>query len=149
MPLTNVVYETGTADVQSIQAHLNACKNNFIPALDKTVDIAAYSKKIAENCITFEAWINNKLAGLIAAYFNDTENASGFITNVSVLKNYTGRGLASELLKNCIDYGVENKFKEIGLEVDRQNEQAIWLYKKMGFYQSATKNNSLVLKKIL
>jgi ribosomal protein S18 acetylase RimI-like enzyme len=149
MTLSNVVYKSGTADVQSILTHLNACKDNFIPALDKTVDIASYSKKIAENCITFEAWVSNKLAGLIAAYFNDPENTSGFITNVSVLKIYAGRGFASELLKNCIDYGVENKFKEISLEVENQNERAIRLYKKMGFYQSATKNNLLILKKIL
>jgi len=117
--------------------------------LDKTVDITTYSKKIAENCITFEAWINNDLAGLIAAYFNDPENTAGFITNVSILKAYAGRGVASELLKNCIGYGTENKFKEISLEVHDNNERAIRLYKKSGFYLSATNNNLLILKKIL
>ena len=149
MILSIVVYKTKTADAQNIYTHLNACKDNFIPALDKTVDIAAYSKKIAENCITFEAWINNNLAGLIAAYFNDPENTAGFITNVSILKTYAGKGLASALLKNCISYGIENKFKEINLEVYDKNEGAIRLYKKFDFYQSATKNNLLILKKIL
>lgn len=145
----DIEFKIKTADAENVLIHLNKCKDNFIPVLDKTVDITEYSKKIVENSVTFEAWVNKDLTGLIAAYFNDMENHSGFITNVSVVSEYAGRGLASELLKNCIHYAIENNFKEINLEVSPENEQAIRLYKRHDFYQTAGKDDLIIMKKSL
>lgn len=145
----NIVFKIKTAGAHNVLIHLNKCKDNFIPVLDKTVDITEYSKKIVENSVTFEAWINKELIGLIAAYFSDKENHSGFITNVSVVSKYAGKGLASELLKNCIHYAIEKNFKEINLEVSHKNEQAIRLYKKHDFYQTSIKDDLIIMKKSL
>ena len=149
MHTLTVVYKTKTAGVKDILIHLNKCKGNFVPALDKTVDIPEYSKKIVQNSVTFEAWVNKDLTGLIAAYFNDKENHSGFITNVSVVNEYAGSGLASELLKNCINYAGEKNFKEINLEVSHKNEQAIGLYKKYDFHQTGVKDDLIIMKREL
>ncbi len=149
MDLLVIDYKIKTADAASVLVHLNKCKDNFMPALDKIVDIREYSKKIVENSITFEAWVNNNLAGLIAAYFNDKKNQSGFITNISIVNEYTGKGLALELLKNCIAYGKQKKFKEIHLEVFHENKHAIRLYQKNDFYQTAVKDDFVFMKKIL
>ena len=145
----NIEFKIKTAGADDVLIHLNKCKDNFIPALDKTVDITKYSKKIVESSVTFEAWINKELIGLIATYFNDNENYSGFITNVSVVNECAGRGLASELLKNCIQYAEKRNFKEINLEVYHKNEQAIKLYKKYDFYQASSKEDLVIMKKIL
>ena len=149
MITVDIEYKIKTADAENVLTHLNKCKDNFIPVLDKTVDITDYSKQIVENSVTFEAWANMELIGLIAAYFNDKENHTGFITNVSVVSEYGGRGLAAELLKNCIHYAIEKNFKEINLEVSHKNEQAIRLYKKHDFYQTSVKDDLIIMKKSL
>ncbi len=138
MDLSSIRYMIKTAGKNDIAAHLFGCKDNFIPPLDSTVDIPKYAEKIAENAITFEAWHNNELAGMIAAYFNDQKNQTGFITNVSTLNNFSGKGIASKLLENCISYAKEKNFKEIKLEVNGHNRHAIKLYEKYDFRQTAS-----------
>ena len=141
-----IEYKIKSASESEIFTHLQKCNNDFIPPLDKKVNIRDYSKKIAEKAITFEAWNEKILVGLIAAYFNDAENIMGFITNVSTLKEYHGKGIASELLKMCMDYSKNNNFKEIFLEVSDKNSGAIHLYNKNGFKNIETKNGMLVMK---
>lgn len=145
----NIVYKIKTAGFNSVHTHLLKCDADFMPRLSLKTDIAVYAEKIAENSVTFEAWINEELVGLIAAYFNDVNGFSGFITNVSTLKQYTGKGIASVLIKMCIDYAVNHQFGEISLEVFKENSGAIQLYKKNNFYQTATKGDLIIMKKNL
>ena len=133
MSISNAIFRTNTASKEEIFLHLEECKNNFIPPLDQTVDLSEYAKKIADRSITFEAWINNTLAGLVAAYFNDAENHSGYITNVSVLGNCKGKGIGYELMRRCIEFAIQNCFNQIKLEVAENNDNAIQLYKKLNF----------------
>src|SRR5436190_21860381 len=93
-----IIYKTGTASFSAVFTHLAKCNNDFVPPLSNKVDLELYSKKIAENSVTFEAWINDELVGLIAAYFNDLKQETGYITNVSTIKEYSGKGIASQLL---------------------------------------------------
>jgi len=113
--------------------HLEECNENFIPPLDQKVDLRDYSKKLAEKSITFEAWDGKKLIGLVAAYFNDLEQRVGFITNVSVVKDHHGKGIARALMDRCIEYAKKENFRSIKLEVSENNEGAIQLYKKLSF----------------
>lgn len=145
----DVRYKIKTATIKDVFEHLVKCNENFIPPLDQKVDMAAYSQKIAKNSITFEAWVNDELAGLIAAYFNDEKKQSGFITNVSTLKKYAGNRIASHLMENCISYGVQQQFSEISLEVLEDNIIAIKLYKKYGFHPTGNKGNLMTMKKKL
>ncbi len=149
MSLPIIFYKEKTASVQQVITHLTKCGSNFVPPLNQTVDISAYSKKIVENSITFEAWIDNELAGLIAAYFNDEKKITGFITNVSTVINYSGRGIASQLLQNCIHYGVKHQFESICLEVNDLNKSAIHLYNKYGFNKTGNNNKNVLMKKDL
>ena len=145
----DICYKISTATFDDVLQHLVKCNENFIPALNEKVDIKAYSQKIAKNSITFEAWINDELSGLIAAYFNDGEKKKGFITNVSTIKAYSGKGIASQLMEMCISYGVRHKFGEITLEVFQYNKSAIQLYKKYGFHQTGDKDNLVIMKRKL
>ena len=144
-----ISYKIKTADFDNVFAHLVKCNENFIPVLNEKIDIAAYSQKIVENSVTFEAWVNEELAGLIAAYLNDMGNHIGFITNVSTVKEYSGKGIASRLMKSCIKYAGEHQFNEIALEVFNKNVGAIQLYKKFGFHNSSTKDDLIIMKKYL
>jgi ribosomal protein S18 acetylase RimI-like enzyme len=142
---TDIKYKINTATEKDICAHLKECNSNFKPSLSERIDIDEYSKKIFDKSITFEAWQNNILAGTIAAYFNKA-NQSAFITNVSVLKNFMGLGIASELLKMCIEYTTKNNIKEIKLEVNQKNDHAINFYKKFYFTQDDIKGDELIMK---
>lgn len=148
MELKTIEYKIKTALLSDVYAHLVKCKNNFIPALDKKVDLLEYSKKIIENAVTFEAWSSFELVGVIAAYFNDIQNQKGYITNVSTLKEYFGLRIGTNLLKNCIDYAKSNNFKEIELEVNAKSLNAIKLYNKFDFIEFDS-NGEFVKMKVL
>jgi ribosomal-protein-alanine N-acetyltransferase len=142
-------YRHNTSTADDILVHLKKCDGQFIPVLSLVVDLKGYASKIYANADRFEAWQNNELVGLIAAYFNDTVNAAGFITNVSVDSSYSGYGIASALLTRCIDHAKTLHFKCIDLEVNKNNSKAINLYKKFRFVESGYINNNLKLKHII
>jgi len=146
MDTTNIKYQVKTATEKDILWHLNECNNNFLPPLTDRVDINAYAKKIFEKAVTFEAWNNDNLIGLIAAYIGASVPTLVFITNVSVTKAYMGLGIASVLLRKCIAHAVEINCFEIHLEVYKDNIAAINFYKKYTFTQSGTKDDNLLMK---
>ena len=144
-----VEYKIQNATEQQIDLHLRGCSENFIPPLATRLDIKNYSRKIFDKAVTFEAWSENILVGLIAAYFNDHENKQAFITNVSVLPGFNGKGIASQLVKMSVDYAVQNDYTEIHLEVSSKNNKAINLYTKFGFLETEEKDEMVQMKKII
>ena len=138
-------YTIKTANEEKILSHLRKCNANFIPPLNKRTILYDYSKKIFEKSITFEAWEKGTLTGLICAYFNDTEKGIGYITNVSTVKYFMGKGIASTLLNMCIKYGKQHNFKRIELEVSKNSFTAIKLYNKIGFHISENKGDQFLM----
>jgi ribosomal-protein-alanine N-acetyltransferase len=146
--IADLTYQTKTVSENDIVLHLNKCNNSFVPPLNTRINIADYAKKIFNNAITFEAWKDKELVGLIATYFNKETNL-GFITNVSVMKEYMGAGIASKLLKMCIEYAAKLNYSEIKLEVFKDNVPAVNFYKKYNFAQIETQNDSLIMNHII
>ena len=134
--------------LEQIKNHLITCSSCFVPSLDSYVNIDDYSKKIFEQAILFSKFDNDKLIGLVAAYDNPTEKF-GWITNVSVDPNYSGKGIATELLNECKKYFEIKKYFSIFLEVFVNNERAIKLYTKQGFIQHKTQKEKMTLKQEL
>ena len=145
MKINNFEYKIKTAVENDLYNHLNECNPNFIPPLSNNVDILDYAKKIFEKAITFEYWFNDKLIGCVAAYVNLVENKS-FITNVSVIKEFNGLGIAYDLLMKVLEYQIANKIKVISLEVNKNNESAINLYKKLKFVHVLSTNDNLLME---
>lgn len=143
--MNDIIYKTGTATKKDILLHLTACNSNFIPALNSRVDLSEYAEKISVHAITFEAWFQSNIIGLVAMYLNKNDK-SGFITNVSVSKEFMGKGIASELLKECVSYVVKSELEGVKLEVNKNNLPAIELYKKYNFIKGELLNDSLYMK---
>lgn len=139
-------YSVQVATKEQIFSHLERCDKYFIPILSEKVNIRDYAAKIYEKAVRFEAWDGERLTGLVAAYFNDAKKHSGFITNVSVEADQRGKGIATELLKNCIGYAGQHDFKEIRLEVDKNNFGAIQLYGKLGFEKKGSDQEMLTMR---
>ena len=139
-------YTEGMASEEAIYYHLSKCNNDFIPPLEAKVNIQEYSTKIFQKSVTFEAWDGNIMIGLVAAYFNDPARQTGYITNVSIIGSYKGKGIASNLLYKCVDYARKNSFRNIYLEVARSNHYAINLYMKFGFHVYENKDFLVLMK---
>ena len=144
---TKIENRVKTASFESIITHLNQCSVYFKPALNSYVVIENYSKKIYDLAVTFESWDGKSLVGLVAAYFNNEKTKNGFITNVSVLREYHNSGIASSLLHNAISYARDNKYVKINLEVNINNTIAVKLYERIGFTISDSNKNNLIMVK--
>lgn len=128
-----IEFRSNKASETQIAGHLSRCDADFVPPLSGRVEINDYAKKIASKATRFEAWSGNNLVGLVAAYCNDQEKRIAFITSISVLKEWTGKGIAASLMKKCIEHAITSGMRQINLEVASDNTPAIRLYEKNGF----------------
>jgi len=126
-----------TATESQLFKHLLSVDPFFVPPLSTRVDIKTYAKKLSLNAIGFEAWVEGTLAGMINIYIESQGEESppekAFISNVSLLKEYQGRGLAQHLLNDCLAYCREKNILWMTLVVDRENIIALSFYQKNGF----------------
>jgi len=142
-----IKYSQKNATENEIFTHLEECDAEFFPPLSERIEPEKYAHKIFDKALTFEAWHENILVGLVAVYINNSANPpSAFITNVSVIKKYYGSGIASELLGNCIAYVKKEHISEIKLEVNIKSISAISFYKKYDFIKDGEKNGFLMMK---
>lgn len=129
----SIRYLTNDASEAVIAEHLSQCDVDFVPPLSTRVEIGAYSRKIASKATRFEAWAGDRMVGLVAAYCNDQQTRCAYITSVSVLREWAGKGIAAHLLKRCIEHAKASNMCRISLEVASGNISAIELYRKRGF----------------
>ena len=139
-------YAKDTASAQDICAHLTQCDSEFVSPLSERVDIEAYSEKLFTRAITFEAWSESTLAGLVAAYFNDPDGKAGYISSVSTLKAHRGKGIAATLMRSCIAYAEELSFQNISLEVEKDNQAAVNMYEAFRFQVCEKRHSVLVMR---
>lgn len=75
--------------------------------------------------------------GLVAGYLNDRETGSGFISSVSVTPGWQGKGIGSKLIVLFIASAYAAGTKKLALEVHRNNNAAIQVYKAAGFSEES------------
>lgn len=84
--------------------------------------------------LSFAAFEGNDI---VAFTFNGIGSFNGvstaYDTGTGTLKEYRGRGLASDIFKYSIPYLKEKNIKQYLLEVLQHNEKAVSVYKKLGF----------------
>jgi ribosomal protein S18 acetylase RimI-like enzyme len=145
----NILFTKNNASEADIAGHLILCSEGFKPPLSEKVDIPAYAHKIKQFAVCFEAWDGVILVGLLAAYFNDAEKKIGFITNVSTLTNYSGKGIAKQLMMACVDYATGLNFETILLEVNMHSLNAVGLYQRFGFDVVGNNHDMRKMKRLL
>jgi ribosomal protein S18 acetylase RimI-like enzyme len=146
MSCEGIDFREGTATKEDIQAHLEECDRDFSPNLSLKVDIEEYSRKISARANTFEAWSGRGLIGLVAAYMNDPGTRTAFITSVSVVRKFMGRGIASALLGHCLEKSRQAGMKAVRLEVSLRSRDAIQLYENFGFSEVARKGETVSME---
>lgn len=146
MTASNIHYREQTATREDIREHLLACDNQFFPKLSSRVDLRDYSSKLFEQSHTFEAWHEQSLVGLVAAYLQHPTDRSGFISNVSVLQDFSSKGLASSLMNRCIEKARMLELLGLRLEVASTNSPAIYLYRKFKFVECTRTSTDLTMQ---
>lgn len=137
-------WQTNQASAATVAAHLRACDKLFVPPLTSRVRIDDYALKITALAQRFEAWADGELVGLVAAYFNASDDTNrlqrpaAFITSVSVLPHQQCQGIAAQLLTHCIEQAKSLRLAALELEVDPSNRAAARLYEKLGFVTAQT-----------
>jgi ribosomal protein S18 acetylase RimI-like enzyme len=133
-----VEFGLNRASEVQIAEHLTRSDADFVPPLSGRVAISDYARKIAKLAERFEAWSEGTLIGLVAIYCNDLKTRVAHITSVSVLNQWTGKGIASQLMEQSIDHAKAAGMRKIVLDVAKENVPAISLYEKYGFIAGET-----------
>ncbi|MCK9208532.1 MAG: GNAT family N-acetyltransferase [Salinivirgaceae bacterium] len=139
----NYILNTATKD-QLLEC-LVLCDKDFYPILSSRVNLTEYADKLFKRAINFECWHKDRLAGIVSIYCEANGNTNAFITNVCVLPDYIGKGIAKDLIKRSIEYAKEAGKSEVKLEVGVSNLKVINLYSKLGFYEVEVKGNQMVM----
>lgn len=143
MTLSDVIFRESTASADEVGAHLWACDAAFVPKLSERLEIDEYAQKIVENAITFEAWQEGLLVGLVAAYLNDPALKNSYVSNVTVEPVLMGKDVAAALFESCLTRARRDGFATMKLEVGQENQRAIRFYEKFGFQVQDRKNAML------
>lgn len=130
---TNFEITINQAKAGMIAAHLHACDSAFVPPLSSRVAIDDYVRKIASRAVRFEAWAGEDLVGLVATYCDTPVRGNAFLTNVSVLPEWQGKGIASRLIETSRNHVRALGFSRIDLELAVTNQAAMSLYQRCGF----------------
>lgn len=142
-------YRTDSASESQIAEHLRVCDADFVPPLGERIEIGAYARKIAGQAVRFEAWSDGTLVGLIAVYCNDRARGIAYVTSVSVLSAWTGRGIAQTLMSRSIEHARAAGMSRMFLEVARDNAPAIRLYESSGFVAEAPRERFVSMSRAL
>jgi ribosomal protein S18 acetylase RimI-like enzyme len=144
-----IVFRRNHAGVNDIAGHLAACDTDFMPPLSQRVCIENYAAKLAQLAELFEAWSSEELAGLVAAYFNQPEKQTAFISNVSMLPHWRGAGISDQLLESCFCHARACAFAQVELRLASANKAALHLYERHGFRQSGIDGEDIILRRDL
>lgn len=131
---------------KEILNYLNENEQIFNPPLATRLDLKEYSLKLHRYATHFCAYSDRKLIGLIACYFNDEVNKTGFISSVSVNKKYHREGIFFNLMSEVIDFGRKKGFVKIKLEVRVENISVTHLYERTGFREVSSSGNIIVME---
>ncbi len=144
-----IEFKVSRATAGEILQHLSACDPNFVGSLRLRVDLQEYAVKVFNHAVRFEAWAEGKLVGLVAIYCNDQDYRIAYITNVSVLAQYQGRGIATQLIHRSVEHADKCQMRRVRLEVGNTNHFASSLYAKSGFVAAGRKNSMDIMDLIL
>src|SRR3954468_6086198 len=130
--MSSLLYRRDTATTDDVHMHLTRCDADFTPPLSARLDLRGYAAKLADRAAGCEAWDGGQLVGLVAAYV--TPGApEAFISNVSVVSERRGHGVAAALVAGCIESARGSGASTLRLEVATADRAAGRFYEKLGF----------------
>lgn len=137
-------FDIDRSGLTDVLHHLQAHDGAFQPPLSSRLDLADYSRKLVDNAVRLEAWVGDDLVGLVAVYCNSEDQGAAFVSNVSVLADFAGGGIARHLMQSAITHVLELGFSSMHLQVDHRAVVAMRLYLALGFQPTAEEENGSI-----
>lgn len=143
----DIVRVTQKEEVYKILKEYNNC---FEPSLDSMIDnLQCYAEKLAEKSYFIVAKKKGNVVGITAFYMNDFITFEGFVILLAINKKYKNnfeKGIImANLLKYSREIGESLQTKLIRLEVNKNNQNAISIYKKFGFEIEEEKEKTIMM----
>lgn len=100
------------------------------------------AQKLSEKGCVLKASYNADIAGFCGYYANDIDKLTAYLSTIVIFPFARGKGVGSSLISAMIEDCELKKMKHIDLEVANDNNQAISLYKKIGFLYKGKKTST-------
>jgi ribosomal protein S18 acetylase RimI-like enzyme len=121
--------------VNEIENILLSCKDDLFSNLFKDpLKISAMAEKFS-NHATFFSLYDDNLIGFVAFYDNDNISHIAYISMIVIKERKRGQGYGKLLLNKAIEQSLSTGMKHIKLQVNKDNINAIYFYRKMGFHE--------------
>ena len=95
-------YRINSTTELDIQSFLRFNYKLFAPEYEEICESTKYYHKLYLYSTRFEIWDNERLIGLLCTYFNQ-ENRFAYVPYLCIKTEYSGKGLATQLLNKLID----------------------------------------------
>lgn len=137
--------------IHDVHSFLHSVDKCFPIPLSQKTDLYELSEKLLEKGRVFVACEDNNIIGIVGEYANDEKSKKAYISVVAVLPEYSGKGIATTLIDNAMDYAKSNGMEKIFLYTHKTNEGAIHMYKKLGFipFEDAIRPNDILFEREL
>jgi ribosomal protein S18 acetylase RimI-like enzyme len=122
-----------TAGIEDLRYHFGLLNKDFIKQLESRKGLKKYIEKVHTNATLYEFWEDNKLIGIAAVYENRDIKKPAYLTNLSVVEKENGKGIGKKLMDVAIESLKEKEYTELLLEVQKNNDNALRLYRQLGF----------------
>ena len=117
----------------------------FNPPLNLRVNVEIFASKIFSNAEQWWVFQDENPIAFMACYFNNFDKRIGFVTSISVMKDYQNKSFGTKLINSAIEYGKNKDFKKIRLEVYEKNSKAILFYRKCDFLPVKNQNGMILM----
>lgn len=133
------LYITEEKSVSAIYNFISRNEYLLPDPFSKHVNLIQYAEKLSSLGTTFVCKKNEEIVGLLSGYINDVEHKKAYVQISIVSKQIQGKGIGTRLYMSFIDKA-RNVFKSgvVFVTVDKCNDNAIRLYRHIGFTPSAT-----------
>lgn len=118
-------------NVDKVLKYLEQVDQLFVPTLSSQTNLPDYAKKISEHAELLWVICDDEIIGMCAFYVNCLPKA--YLTSISVLPDFQGKGVAGSLLRQTIGICRQYGFVYLYLEVFKHNTRAYTIYQQTGF----------------
>ena len=127
--MLSIKYSHNESTKDEIRGHLEIMSPYFQPPLAGRCSITDYSLKLFTYAQREEAYCNDSLIGLVAYYI---DGKTAYVSNVSVLPEYSRKNIGSTLLTKMESFLTKSGISIVSMEI-ADNELMIAFYRKNGF----------------
>ena len=92
---------------------------------------------------------NGDAIGALVLYRNENGEGLSWRVGMAVVQGARGKGIGEALLRHALGYARDEGGRELNLFVDKENDRAINLYRKVGFAELGAEGSTIEMKLVL